>query len=246
MTDVNNRNDTEKVLLVAVELPGAGEKTERSLEELSRLTETAGGEVVDTLVQARPTLHSIHYLGKGKLQTLKNLCEELGVETVIFDDELDPGQAKAVQKILGDGLKVLDRSALILDIFQQHARTREAKTQVALARAEYLLPRLTRQWTHLERQAGGIGGARRGPGETQIEIDRRLLRDQIKKLKKELEKIALQRSTQRKFRHEFFNVALVGYTNAGKSTLMNTLTDAGVDVEDQLFKTLDTTVRKMT
>ncbi|BFN37934.1 GTPase HflX [Fidelibacter multiformis] len=246
MTDTDIRDDTEKVLLVAVELPGDHEKTERSLEELSRLTETAGGVVVDTLVQTRPTLHSIHYLGKGKLQTLKNICEELGAETVIFDDELDPGQAKAVQKILGDGLKVLDRSALILDIFQQHARTREAKTQVALARAQYMLPRLTRQWTHLERQAGGIGGARRGPGETQIEIDRRLLRDQIKKLKKELEKIALQRNTQRKFRHEFFNVALVGYTNAGKSTLMNALTEAGVEVEDQLFKTLDTTVRKMT
>jgi len=246
MTDTNIRSGKEKVLLVAVELPGDGEKTERSLQELSRLTETAGGEVVDTLIQPRPTLHSIHYLGKGKLRTLKNICEELGVETVIFDDELDPGQAKAIRKILGDRLKILDRSALILDIFQQHARTREAKTQVALARAEYMLPRLIRQWTHLERQAGGIGGARRGPGETQIEIDRRLLRDQIKKLKKELEKIALQRNTQRKFRHDFFNVALVGYTNAGKSTLMNALTEAGVEVEDQLFKTLDTTVRKMT
>ncbi len=246
MSETEVRNTKEKVLLVAVELPGESEKTERSLLELSRLTETAGGEVVDTLVQPRPTTHAAQYLGKGKLQTLKNMCEELGVETVIFDDELDPGQAKAIHKVLGEGLKVLDRSALILDIFQQHAQTREAKTQVALARAEYMLPRLTRQWTHLERQAGGIGGARRGPGETQIEIDRRLLRDQIKKLKKELEKIALQRNTQRKFRHEFFNVALVGYTNAGKSTLMNALTEAGVEVEDQLFKTLDTTVRKLT
>jgi GTPase len=236
--------EKERVLLVAVSLPGETEQTERSVEELARLTETAGGEVIDSLIQTRPTTHSIRYLGKGKLETLKLICEESGVDTVIFDDELDPGQLKAIHKVLGQKIKVLDRSALILDIFEQHARTREAKTQVALARAEYMLPRLTRQWTHLERQAGGIG-ARRGPGETQIEIDRRLLRDRIQKLKKELEKIAQQRNTQRKSRHDLFNVALVGYTNAGKSTLMNSLTEAGVEVEDQLFKTLDTTVRRL-
>ncbi|MDD3807875.1 MAG: GTPase HflX [Candidatus Marinimicrobia bacterium] len=241
-----NQDACERVLLVAIELPGEREKTERSVKELAQLTETAGGDVIDQIIQARSTTQDIFYLGRGKLETLKNLCEELSIETVIFDDELSPGQLKAIHKILGENIKVLDRSALILDIFQQHARTREAKTQVALARAEYMLPRLTRQWVHLERQAGGIGGARRGPGETQIEIDRRLLREQIKKLKKDLEKIALQRNTQRKARHEFFNVALVGYTNAGKSTLMNTLTHATVAVEDKLFKTLDTTVRKMT
>lgn len=234
----------EQVILVAVSLPGETEKTERSLEELARLTETAGGEVRDMLIQPRDNIHSIHYLGKGKIESLKLMCEELEIDTVIFDDELDPGQIKAIHKVMGLEIKILDRSALILDIFELHARTREAKTQVALAKAEYMLPRLTRQWTHLERQTGGIG-MRGGPGETQIEIDRRLLRDRIQKLKHELEKIALQRTTQRKFRYEFYNVALVGYTNSGKSTLMNALTRAGVEVEDQLFKTLDTTVRKL-
>lgn len=243
MIDTQER-DKEQVILVAVSLPGETEKAEQSLEELARLTETAGGEVRDILIQPRTDIHSIHYLGKGKIESLKLMCEEMAIDTVIFDDELDPGQIKAIHKVMGHEIKILDRSALILDIFEQHARSREAKTQVSLAKAEYMLPRLTRQWTHLERQAGGIG-ARRGPGETQIEIDRRLLRDRIQKLKHELEKIALQRTTQRKFRHEFYNVALVGYTNSGKSTLMNALTRAGVDVEDKLFKTLDTTVRKL-
>jgi GTP-binding protein HflX len=243
MNDSEER-DKEQVILVAVSLPGETDKAERSLEELARLTETAGGEVRDMLIQPRADIHSIHYLGKGKIESLKLMCEEMAVETVIFDDELDPGQIKAIHKVMGREIKILDRSALILDIFEQHAQTREAKTQVALAKAEYMLPRLTRQWTHLERQAGGIG-TRRGPGETQIEIDRRLLRDRIKKLKLELGKITLQRSTQRKFRHEFFNAALVGYTNSGKSTLLNALTEAGVEVEDKLFKTLDTTVRKL-
>ncbi len=244
MNDTKISPAKERVMLVAVSLPGETDLTERSVQELAQLTETAGGEVVDTIIQTRQTTHDIRYLGAGKLESLRLMCEELDIHTVIFDDELDPGQLKAIHKVLGKEIKVLDRSALILDIFEQHARTKEAKTQVALAKAEYMLPRLTRQWTHLERQAGGIG-ARRGPGETQIEIDRRLLRDRIQKLKKELEKIALQRRTQRKSRHEFFNVALVGYTNAGKSTLMNALTEAGVEVEDQLFKTLDTTVRRL-
>ena len=177
------------------------------------------------------------------MTTLKNLSEEQEADVIIFDDELSPSPQRNIEREL-KGLKIIDRSALILDIFTIHARTREAKTQVQLAEAEYLLPRLTRQWTHLERQAGGIG-MRGGPGETQIEIDRRLLRNRIKKLKLDLKKISTQLNTKRKSRSKRFNVALVGYTNAGKSTLMNHFAGHSVDVEDQLFKTLDTTVRRV-
>ncbi len=198
---------------------------------------------MDTLIQQREAIHPVHYLGKGKLETLKLLADETEVDVIIFDDELTPSQQKNIERLFPEQ-KIIDRSALILDIFTLHAKTREAKTQVMLAEAEYHLPRLTRQWTHLSRQTGGIG-ARRGPGETQIEIDRRLLREQIKRLKQDLEKISVQLDTKRKSRSKRFNVALVGYTNAGKSTLMNHLAGSHVEVEDQLFKTLDTTVRRV-
>ncbi len=233
----------ERAILCAVSLPGKTEHTEHSIEELGRLAETAGAVIVDTMIQVRRAIHPKHYLGTGKLNTLKMLAEEQDADLVIFDDELSPSQQKLIEQEL-EGIKIIDRSALILDIFTLHARSREAKTQVMLAEAEYLLPRLTKQWTHLERQAGGIG-MRGGPGETQIEIDRRLLRDRIIKLKIDLKKISVQLDTKRKSRSKRFNVALVGYTNAGKSTLMNYFAGPSVEVEDQLFKTLDTTVRRV-
>jgi GTP-binding protein HflX len=240
------RQEPERAILCAVSLPGKTEHTEHALVELARLTETAGGVIVDQMVQAREMIHPQHYFGTGKLATLKALAEEHDADVIIFDDELTPSQQKSIEEELPD-VKIIDRSALILDIFKLHARTREAKTQVELAEAEYQLPRLTRQWTHLDRQVGGKGGigARRGAGETQIEIDRRLLREKIKKLKLDLEKIATQLDTKRKSRSKRFNVALVGYTNAGKSTLMNYFAGPSVEVEDQLFKTLDTTVRRV-
>lgn len=233
----------EKAILCAIALPGKTEHTERSIEELGRLAETAGAIVIDSLIQSRESIHSKLYFGTGKLNTLGALAKEHDVDVIIFDDELTPSQQKHIEMEF-PGFKIVDRSALILDIFTMHARTREAKTQVQLAEAEYLLPRLAKQWTHLERQAGGIG-MRGGPGETQIEIDRRLLRDRIKKLKLDLKKISVQLDTKRKSRSRRFNVALVGYTNAGKSTLMNHYSGPSVDVEDQLFKTLDTTVRRV-
>ncbi|MDZ7796926.1 MAG: GTPase HflX [Candidatus Marinimicrobia bacterium] len=237
------KQEPERAILCAVSLPGKTKETEYSIEELEQLAKTAGSVVVDTLVQSREKFHPVHYFGAGKISTLRNLAGEKNADILIFDDELSPSQQKNLEKEI-PGKKILDRSALILDIFTIHAKTREAKTQVKLAEAEYLLPRLTRQWTHLERQAGGIG-TRRGPGETQIELDRRMLRKQIKKLKEDLDKIAVQLETKRKSRSRRFNVALVGYTNAGKSTLMNYLADSDLEVEDQLFKTLDTTVRRV-
>lgn len=232
-----------RAIVCAVALNGEVKKTEHSLEELTRLAETAGLEVVDSVIQARSAIHPVHYFGTGKMEFLINLAEEQEAIAIIFDDELSPSQQKNIQKMLGD-ITAIDRSSLILKIFTDHAKTREAKTQVALAEAEYLLPRLTRAWTHLERQSGGIG-LRGGPGETQIEIDRRLLRDKVKKLKIDLNKISTQMNTKRKSRERRFNVALVGYTNAGKSTIMNAMSSADVEVEDQLFKTLDTTVRRV-
>lgn len=233
----------ERAVLCAVAQTGKYEESERSLEELARLADTAGIEVLDTFIQVREKSDPVSYFGSGKLNTLQALARENEADLLIFDDELTPAQQKNIQKQLPD-INILDRSALILDIFKIHAKTREAKTQVQLAEAEYLLPRLARQWTHLERQEGAAR-MRGGPGEKQIEIDRRLLRDRIKKLKLDLQKIALQMETKRKSRSRRFNVALVGYTNAGKSTLMNHLAGPSVEVEDKLFKTLDTTVRRV-
>lgn len=237
------KKEPERAILCAIALPGEIGHTERSVEELGRLAETAGAVILDTMIQTRANIHPKHYFGTGKLKTLEALAQEYDADVIIFDDELSPSQQKNIEVEL-PGFKIVDRSALILDIFTMHARTREAKTQVQLAEAEYLLPRLAKQWTHLERQAGGIG-MRGGPGETQIEIDRRLLRDKIKKMKLDLEKISVQLDTKRKSRSRRFNVALVGYTNAGKSTIMNYFAGPSVDVEDQLFKTLDTTVRRV-
>ena len=234
----------EKALMVGVIHGEVDEATAfEHLEELELLAVTAGAEVVGQITQRLNKLNPKFLVGKGKADQIVGQAKELDAQLIIFDNDLSPAQAKNFMN-LTDNLKVIDRSAIILDIFRQHAKSREAKTQVELAHLEYLLPRLTRQWTHLERQMGGIG-TRAGMGETQIEIDRRLIRTRISKLKKELIKIDQERIIQSRGRQKFFRAALVGYTNAGKSTLMNALSDADVYVQDQLFATLDTTIRQV-
>ena len=218
-------------------------QVEEQMEELALLADTAGADVLDSIVQVRRDIDPATYFGKGKIDEIINQAIALSCSLVIFNDEVNPNQLKNVQKIAGEDLKVIDRTNLILDIFNQHAQTREAKTQVELAQLQYLLPRLTRMWTHLERQMKGIG-TRGGPGETQIEIDRRLISKQITKLKSDLKKIEKQRYTRISHRNHEYQVALVGYTNAGKSTLMKALTGADVLIEDKLFATLDTTTRQ--
>jgi GTPase len=213
----------------------------RSMEELGRLADTAGAKVKGTLTQNRGRLHPATFIGKGKVEELKALVAEAEADIAIFNDDLAPPQVRNLEKALG--VKVIDRSEIILDIFARRARTRESRLQVELAQLEYTLPRLTGMWKHLERQAGGIGT--RGPGETQLETDRRLVRERIARLKRALESVEKERETQRRSRRREFRAALVGYTNAGKSTLFNALTRADVFVEDRLFATLDATTRQM-
>ena len=234
----------DKAILVGIILPQNNQiDIDNHLSELSLLAETAEiavlGEITQKLVKVNPAF----FVGKGKASQVIEQAKVLDANLIIFDEELSPAQIKNYHKLAKD-IKVIDRSALILDIFKKHAKTREAKTQVELAFCQYLLPRLTRQWTHLERQMGGVG-TRAGMGETQIEIGRRLIRDKISKLKLDLKKIEIERTTQSQKRKREFRVALVGYTNAGKSTLFNSLTGNNVFVQDQLFATLDTTVRKL-
>jgi GTP-binding protein HflX len=193
------------------------------------------------LVQRRGAISPSTFIGKGKVEEVKTLAAEFKAEVAIFNDDLSPPQVRNLEKALQ--LRVIDRSELILDIFARRARTRESRLQVELAQLQYTLPRLTGMWTHLERQAGGIGT--RGPGETQLEVDRRKVRERIAKLKEQLEAVDRERETQRRRRRREFRVAIVGYTNAGKSTLFNKLTRAGVFVEDRLFATLDATTRQM-
>jgi len=214
------------------------------MEELANLADTAGAEIFGEITQRRAKADSAFFLGKGKAESVVNQAKKSNCSIILFNDELSPTHVKNLQKLAGDEIKILDRTGIILDIFSQHVQTSESRKQVEVARLEYMLPRLTRQWTHLERQMGGIG-MRGGPGETQIEIDRRLIRNQISKLKKELEKIFLQRSTQNQNRKSAYKVALVGYTNAGKSTLLKALTGENVYIKDQLFATLDTTTRRL-
>ena len=236
--------EKEKALLVGAIQPGMTEAIiHEHLDELELLADTAGAEIVGRITQRVSKIDAATFIGKGKADELLKQAQELGVKLILFDDELSPGQIKNYHKI-SENVKVLDRSGLILDIFQKHAKTKEAQTQVDLAYLEYLLPRLTRQWTHLERQMGGIG-TRAGMGETQIEIDRRLIRTRITKLKKELRRIEKERDIQSYRRRSEFRVSLVGYTNAGKSTLFKALTGSDVYIQDQLFATLDTTVRKL-
>ena len=214
-----------------------------SLDELAELARTAGATVVERMSQ-RVDRQTHTYLGKGKLEDLKRVCDELSAETVICDDELTPTQQRNLEEALG-GRKVIDRAALILDVFASRARTREGRLQVELAQHEYLLPRLAGQWTHLERLGGGIGT--RGPGETQIETDRRLARERIRRLKKELAGVRRHRGLRRARRAsgDIPVISLVGYTNAGKSTLLNRLTRAGVRAENLMFSTLDPVTRRI-
>ena len=217
------------------------EKAHEYLDELEFLTYTAGGEVVKRFTQRLDTPNPKTFIGTGKMEELTQFVQDNEIGTVIFDDELTPAQQNNIEKILR--VKILDRTTLILDIFAQRAQTSYARTQVELAQYQYLLPRLTGLWTHLERQRGGIG--MRGPGETEIETDRRIVRDRIALLKKKLETIDKQMATQRGNRGALVRVALIGYTNVGKSTLMNLISKSDVFAEDKLFATLDTTVRKV-
>ncbi|MEN8857764.1 MAG: GTPase HflX [Flavobacteriaceae bacterium] len=233
---------SEKTVLIGVITQLQDEtKSKEYLDELEFLTETAGGAVVKRFVQKLEKPHPKTFLGTGKLEDVKAYIDSHMIGTAIFDDELSPAQLRNIEKILD--CKILDRTNLILDIFAQRAQTSSAKTQVELAQHQYLLPRLTKLWTHLDKQKGGIG--LRGPGETEIETDRRIIRDKIALLKKKLTIIDKQMAVQRKNRGKMVRIALVGYTNVGKSTLMNVISKSDVFAENKLFATLDTTVRKV-
>ncbi len=236
------KKNLERVVLVGVITNSQNEEqVDEFLKELAFLTLTAGGEAVKQFTQKLEQPNPKTYIGTGKLDEIKHFVENNAIETVIFDDELNPAQLRNIERILD--CKILDRTNLILDIFAQRAQTSYARTQVEMAQYEYMLPRLTRLWTHLQKQKGGMG--MRGPGETEIETDRRIIRDKITLLKKKLVKIDKQMAVQRKNRGKMVRVALVGYTNVGKSTLMNALSKSDVFAENKLFATLDTTVRKV-
>jgi GTP-binding protein HflX len=236
VSSFSQENVPENAIAVALILPDLSRSVaEEHLSELEKLIETAGGSVVDRVFAKRPRPDPATYVGSGKAEQLKSLAANSGAKLIVFDDDLSPAQARNLEKITE--VKVIDRSGLILDIFAGRARSREARTQVELAQLEYMLPRLTRAWTHLERQAGGIGT--RGVGETQLELDRRIIRNRIARLKEDLTKIEKIRETQRKSRHAAYTVAIVGYTNAGKSTLFNRLTSGSAEAADKLFATLD-------
>lgn len=232
----------ERAILVGIITPAENEELEREyLEELAFLVDTAGGETVSSFTQKMLRPDRATFVGSGKLDEIKSFVEAEEIDMVVFDDELSPTQLRNIERELK--VKILDRSNLILDIFASRAKTAQAKTQVELAQLQYLLPRLTRLWTHLERQRGGIG--MRGPGESQIETDRRLILNKVSLLKEKLRAIDKQNETQRKNRGQLVRVALVGYTNVGKSTIMNMLSKSDVFAENKLFATLDTTVRKV-
>lgn len=233
---------SERAVLVGLITPMQNEaKANEYLAELAFLAETAGATAVKSFLQRLDNPHPRTFVGKGKLDEIRQYVEDNGIELVIFDDDLTSKQVLNIENELK--VKILDRTNLILDIFAKRAQTATARTQVELAQYQYLLPRLTRMWTHLERQRGGIG--MRGPGETQIETDRRIILDKISRLKEELVSIDRQKSIQRKNRGKLTRIALVGYTNVGKSTLMNLLSKSDVFAENKLFATLDTTVRKV-
>lgn len=233
---------SERAVLVGVISQGQTEsEVKEYLDELAFLTETAGALPLKRFVQKLEVPNPKTFLGTGKISEVEAFVKGEDVDLVIFDDELSPSQIRNIEKILD--CRILDRNNLILDIFAARARTSHARVQVELAQYQYLLPRLTRMWTHLERQRGGIG--LRGPGETEIETDRRIIRDKIARLKLQLEKIDRQMTTQRKNRGKMIQVALVGYTNVGKSTIMNLISKSDVFAENKLFATLDTTVRKV-
>ncbi|QPC81203.1 GTPase HflX [Phototrophicus methaneseepsis] len=245
----------ERAFLVGAEVRGTNSviSLQDSLSELALLAETAGMEVVGQTTQTLNSIVPATFIGSGKLEEVQAVIKELEADAVIFDDELSPRHQREISKVFGNDIKLLDRSALILDIFAQHAKTKEGSLQVELAQYEYRLPRLTRQWTHLARQAGGsaagsgVGGVGlRGPGETQLEVDRREIGRKIDRIKRDLEGVRQHRSQHRQQRRKtgIPVIALVGYTNAGKSTLLNHLTNASVYAQDQLFATLDPTTRR--
>ena len=241
MIEAQDLNYEKSVLIGVITRAQPEEKMKEYLDELEFLTYTAGGEVLKRFVQRIDVPNPKTYIGTGKMLEVAEFVKEHEIGAVIFDDELSPGQQKNIERELK--CKIVDRTSLILDIFAQRAQTSYARTQVELAQYQYLLPRLAGLWTHLERQKGGIG--MRGPGETEIETDRRIVRDRITLLKKQLQKIDRQMETQRGNRGALVRVALVGYTNVGKSTLMNVVSKSEVFAENKLFATLDTTVRKV-
>jgi GTP-binding protein HflX len=235
-----SQNNIERALLVGlIKGKDGSDIIEEHLDELEELVATAGAGTVRKIMQVKNSADPAFYIGKGKAEELVNVVEDDKIDVVIFDDDLSPTQVRNLERTLNR--KIVDRSGLILDIFASRAKTREAKTQVELAQLQYLLPRLTRAWTHLSKQYGGIGT--KGPGETQIETDRRIIRTKISHLKQNLKKIESQRNIQTQGRKDFIRVCLAGYTNAGKSTLFNRLTESGVLAEDKLFATLDSTTR---
>ncbi len=239
---VNENAPLERVVLVAVSKPGQSEiQTKEFLDELEFLAHTAGAVTLKRFVQKLDHPEARTYVGKGKLEEITAYIKANEIQIAIFDDELSPSQIRNIEE--ATAIRVLDRTNLILDIFARRARTAQARTQVELAQYQYLLPRLTRMWTHLEKQRGGIG--LRGPGETEIETDRRVIRDKLSRLKEKLKEIDKQNLTRRKSRENLVRVALVGYTNVGKSTLMNLISKSEVFAENKLFATLDTTVRKV-
>jgi len=236
--------EKEKAILVGVATRAVSVKAAREhMAELGRLADTAGAVVVETTMQRRETLDPATLVGEGKVAEIADMVARHGADLVIFDEDLSGSQVKKLETKIA--CKILDRSGIILDIFAKHARTAEAKVQVEVAQLEYMLPRLTNAWSHLSRQAGGVGIGMKGPGETQLETDKRLVRKRIADLNKKLEKMEDIRVAQHNRRIPTFHAALVGYTNAGKSTLMNALTRAGVEAADKLFATLDPTTRKV-
>mgnify|MGYP006148209551 FL=1 len=239
---INKKRGLERCILIGAITREQNEiKSREYLEELEFLALTAGAKTIDIFQQKLDKPDSNTFLGSGKMEEIERYVKEKKIDLAIFDDELSPSQLKNIEKLFN--VKILDRTNLILDIFASRAQTSYARTQVLLAQYEYLLPRLTRLWTHLERQKGGIG--MRGPGETQIETDRRIIKDKISDLKKKLQKIDRQMASQRGNRGKLVRVALIGYTNVGKSTLMNALSKSDILAENKLFATLDTTVRKI-
>ncbi|MGD8781597.1 MAG: GTPase HflX [Ignavibacteria bacterium] len=239
MIETNNKQIERAVLIGLITGDTTKELASEHLDELELLADTAGAETVFKITQEKARIDPTYFIGKGKAEEINQLVELNDVNLIIFDDDLNPTQVRNLERLFDK--KILDRSGLILDIFASHAKTNEAKTQVELAQLQYMLPRLTRAWTHLSKQYGGIGT--KGPGETQIETDRRLIRTRISKLKRKLKKIESQNVTKSLQRKKFVNASLVGYTNAGKSTLLNLITNAEVLAEDKLFATLDSTTR---
>src|SRR5437764_1937897 len=244
MIETRPKRQAERALLIGLEQDGVSKWDLRdSLEELRELASSAGAHVVDTVTQKLSKPTAPYYIGKGKAEMIKESFQDQEVTSVIFDNELSPAQGRNLETLFSR--KVLDRTQLILDIFAQRARSREGRLQIELAQLQYLLPRLTRMWTHLSRQSGGIGT--RGPGETQLEVDRRRVQERIAKLERDLSEVRKHRTIQREGRRRYHwpVASLVGYTNAGKSTLLNLLTGADVVAEDKLFATLDPTTRSL-